>query len=149
MKKVQRFQKDIMASATYYEVLDYVANYVQVFLQETLAEKIRLPVSVDKILQELEISVDSLVTNDSLAEVEFSEGKPYIHINNKIYSYPHSDLANWLKVKCLARYIINSDVHHLTERKVNMRSGSEEFLLELPNKNATLANRIAYEIMLQ
>ena len=73
MKKVQRFQKDIMAAATYYEVLDYVADYVQVFLQEMLTEKIKIPVSADKILQELEIPVECSSWEMSRSEEHTSE----------------------------------------------------------------------------
>ncbi len=146
MKKVQRFQKDIMAAATYYEVLDYVADYVQVFLQEMLTEKIKIPVSADKILQELEIPVECSSWEMSLAMLQFSQGKPYIYMKDKFGE--HSDLANWLKVKCLAGYILDSDVHHVTDRMRNITSGFEEFLLEFPRSNGILANVIAYEIML-
>lgn len=150
MQKVEQFKKNIMTTATYYEVLDYVAGYVQVFLQTMLAEKVQIPVSVDKILQELEISVESdeiqFSSNHYLANFEFSQGEPYIYINAKLGR--NSNLANWLKVKCLARYILNSDIHHVRDRKRNLKSRSEEFLLEFPRNDEILANMIAYEMML-
>ncbi len=142
MKKLERFDREIMKHGTYYEVLDYVADYVQRFLELVLDEEIQIPVSVDRLLEKLEISVElsSLHNDKSLASIHFN-GEPYILISKTVNNLA-SNQANWLKLKCIAKYIINID----NIMKGNRSFAFPEHVLSLTRE--TLPEILAYELML-
>lgn len=140
MKKLERFDRDIIKYATYYEVLDYVADYVQRFLKMLHGEEIQIPVPVDSLLEKLEISVElsSLQNAKDLASIHFN-GHPCIVISKTVKNLS-SNQANWLKLKCLAKYIVN--IGNTRERT------RSELILPLTNNDEILSEILAYELML-
>ena len=58
MMELERFDRDIMSKATYYETISYVADYVQRFLDKIFeGGEIKVPVPIDLLLEKLEIII--------------------------------------------------------------------------------------------
>lgn len=142
MVETCRFNSSIMESATYGETLNYVADYVQDFLSKVLGEEIQVPISVDRLLENLGISIEKILLHDEkdLGAIHFRKGKPYILMKKEILDYY---LSNWFKLKCIAKYILC--INDMLDGKRVIITSSET---TLGVNNELLADMIASEIML-
>lgn len=139
--ELERFNEKILSSSTYYEALNYVANYVQNFLHKLLGE-FKLPISVDDVLEKLGISfsMDGLFEDFKCPVSIFFDDDPYIisSVDNL-----HVSQLNWFKLKCIAKYILKSN--DIIDGKKHIFVSPE---LLLTTSEETLANLIAMELML-
>lgn len=126
------FKEDIMTSVPYYEVNKYVAEYVQELLEEVGEEKI--PVSIHKILDKLEIKQETNFTPSDTTIGSIHGAELCIAVVPNVGK--DSDYGHWHMLKCIAKIIIGKGKPKC-ERYIN-----------LPGKNESLANMLAYELML-
>lgn len=126
------FREDIMTSVSYYEVNQYVAEFVRELLEEIGEEK--FPVSIDKLLVKLEIKQETNFTpsDTTIGSVHGAEWSIAIVPSVK----KDSDYGHWHMLKCIAKIIIGKGKPEC-ERYINV-----------PRKNESLANMLAYELML-
>lgn len=110
MIEIEKFDKDIMRKATYYETISYVADYVQRFLEKIFeGGEIEVPVPIDMLLEKLEIEVEynsSLLSRFNMKDLagifEFNDNKKIIKFSPDT-TYEHIE---WMKIKFLATYLI-------------------------------------------
>lgn len=142
MVKIGRFNAKIMEVSTCYETLNYVAEYVQDFLSIILGKEIKVPISVDKLLESLEIPIKEMpmFNEKDMGSIHFNNGKAYILMEQELRDYY---LSNWFKLKCIAKYILC--INDILDGKRLIIPTPETTLMV---SNELLADMIASEIML-
>lgn len=145
MYELERFNRDILQTATHYEALRYISDYVQRFLDKAFSgEKYTIPISVDNLLKILEIPVkeDYIFLNyKNLGSLNFYNNEPYICITPKLYEF----YSNWVKIGCIAEYIcLSEDI--LDKRKRIFSFGEKR--LKVFHKYGTVSDMVAYSLML-
>ncbi len=148
VEEMKRFNKDIIKYSSYYGVFDYVANYIQEFLEILFDKQIPFPIPVDDILKKLEISVEfsPLQKYKDLASINFNNlhrgEKAYILMSKTMNSVIYSNQSNWLKIKCIGKYIMY--IEEIIDEKRDF--AAPELMLAFPGE--TLPQMLAYELML-
>lgn len=152
MMELERFDIDIMSKATYYEVVDYVADYVQRFLDKVFeGGEIKIPVPIDILLEKLEIEVrtgnycawESVQIQGGIY-LDFEEKKKYLDIfwegANNYY------ITQWTKIKSIARYIVEYHERWLNAERVLLHE--LEYIQRVARKNEQLIDMVAWQLML-
>lgn len=108
LTKLERFNNPLVDSSSYYEVVNYVADYAQQMLEKLLGNNFSFPLDINSLLGSLQIRIEE----DGFCDNEYTIAyllNDTIHFN-RYYHKPDSNISRYAKIQSIAHTIVGGQL---------------------------------------